>query len=179
MKPENKASEYPFDSFAWDDDISNNNRWCDAVEVESAYDALQKQLDEKELVIQAVSKNNLRLGAENNINKAAAENGARQVAELLERLKEPLATIAKEREELKAYHFKLQATLEAENRRLREHLHFTVNAAENLYQPDKPLHKGLCPTFYHTLTYEGDLELIAKTKAAREALKATSEGEGK
>lgn len=63
----------------------------------------------------------------------------------------------------------LQAANE-ENKRLREHLKFTVNAAENLYRPDKPLVDGLDPTFYFTLTYKGDLELIKKTEAARAAL---------
>ena len=51
-----------------------------------------------------------------------------------------------------------------------DHFGFLLNAAENLYRPDKPLGKGLCPTFYHTLNYEGDLELINKTIAARQAL---------
>ena len=61
--------------------------------------------------------------------------------------------------------------LEAENARYREALEFTLKAAEYLYQPDKPVHKGLDPTFYQTLTWEGDMELIEKTKKAREALK--------
>jgi hypothetical protein len=42
--------------------------------------------------------------------------------------------------------------------------------AEYLYKPDKPLTKGLDPTFYFTLTYEGDLELIEKTRKARAVL---------
>jgi hypothetical protein len=58
----------------------------------------------------------------------------------------------------------------AENAALREALAFTLKAAEQLYRPDKPLTPGLDPTFYHTLTYEGDLELIANTKKARAAL---------
>ena len=58
----------------------------------------------------------------------------------------------------------------AENARLREALRFTLNAAENLYKPDAPLSRGLDPTFYHTLSYEGDLKLIEKTKRARAAL---------
>lgn len=62
-------------------------------------------------------------------------------------------------------------TLRAENARYREALEFTLKAAEYLYQPDKPVHKGLCPTFYYTFTYEGDMELVEKTKKAREALK--------
>jgi hypothetical protein len=61
--------------------------------------------------------------------------------------------------------------LEAENARLREALEFTLHAAEQLYRPERPLYKNLDPTFYHTLTWEGDLELIEKTKKAREALK--------
>lgn len=61
--------------------------------------------------------------------------------------------------------------LKTENARLREALEFTLHAAEYIYQPDKPLHKNLDPTFYHTLTWEGDFELIEKTKKAREALK--------
>ena len=46
-------------------------------------------------------------------------------------------------------------------------LEFGLQTAENLYQPDKPLTKGLGDWFYHTLTYEGDLELIEKTKEMR------------
>jgi hypothetical protein len=37
---------------------------------------------------------------------------------------------------------------------------FLVNVASNLLRPDKPVHKHLDPTFYHTLTYEGDMALI-------------------
>lgn len=51
-----------------------------------------------------------------------------------------------------------------------EALDFTLHAAEYLYQSNKELPKGLGAMFYHTLTYEGDLELIQKTKKAREAL---------
>ena len=61
--------------------------------------------------------------------------------------------------------------LEAENARLRYALEFTLQAAEQLYRPDRPLYNNLDPTFYHTLTWEGDFELIEKTKKAREALK--------
>lgn len=49
-------------------------------------------------------------------------------------------------------------------------LRFTLNAAENLYQPNKPLRRGLDPTFYHTLTYEGDFKLIEATKEAKRIL---------
>lgn len=66
--------------------------------------------------------------------------------------------------------------LEAENARLREALEFTLQAAERLYKPEKPLWKNLDPTFYHTLTWEGDLELIEKTKKAREALNDLRKG---
>jgi ABC-type uncharacterized transport system substrate-binding protein len=61
--------------------------------------------------------------------------------------------------------------LRAENARLRYALEFTLQAAEQLYKPEKPLWNNLDPTFYHTLTWEGDLELIEKTKKAREALR--------
>jgi hypothetical protein len=54
--------------------------------------------------------------------------------------------------------------------KLHEAMEFSVNAAENLYKPDKPLEKDLGPMFYFTLTYEGDLELIEKTKRARASL---------
>lgn len=50
------------------------------------------------------------------------------------------------------------------------HLKFTTHAAEYVYQPKKDLMPGWDPTFYHTLTYEGDLDLINRTKAAREFL---------
>lgn len=44
---------------------------------------------------------------------------------------------------------------------------FCLNATCSLYQPDKTVHRGLDPTFYHTLTYEGDIRLIEETKKAR------------
>jgi regulator of replication initiation timing len=65
--------------------------------------------------------------------------------------------------------------LQAENKKLREALEFTIKAAEHLFQPDKELPKGLFPTAYHTLSYEGDLDLIEKCKQAREALKEVGE----
>ena len=61
--------------------------------------------------------------------------------------------------------------LEAENAKLREYLEFTTHAAEYLYKPDVKLNKGMTPMFYFTLTYEGDLELMEKTKRARQVLK--------
>ena len=51
-----------------------------------------------------------------------------------------------------------------------QHGAFLLNAAQDLYRPDRPLHRGLDPTFYHTLTCEGDLELINKTKDALASL---------
>jgi DNA-binding XRE family transcriptional regulator len=65
--------------------------------------------------------------------------------------------------------------LEAENKKLREALELTIKTAEYVYQPNKPLEKGLPPFYYHTLTYEGDLELIEKTIAARKLLDSTKE----
>jgi len=62
-----------------------------------------------------------------------------------------------------------------ENKKLREALELTIKTAEYVYQPDKPLEKGLPPFHYHTLTYEGDLELIEKTIAARKLLDSTKE----
>lgn len=38
MNDGKEVKRYPFESFAWDDDPSNNNRWCDAAEVEAAFD---------------------------------------------------------------------------------------------------------------------------------------------
>jgi len=61
--------------------------------------------------------------------------------------------------------------LQSENAKLRECLEFTTHAAEYLYKPDVKLNKGMTPTFYFTLTYEGDLELMEKTKRARQVLK--------
>jgi hypothetical protein len=60
--------------------------------------------------------------------------------------------------------------LQAENAKLKKALQFTILAAEQQYQPNRPLEKGLCPTFYFTLSYEGDLELIEETKRARQVL---------
>jgi hypothetical protein len=56
--------------------------------------------------------------------------------------------------------------------RLVDSYKFLLNAAVYVYAPDKPLHRGLDPTFYHTLSYEGDEELINKTNEARKALAA-------
>jgi len=63
----------------------------------------------------------------------------------------------------------LQAEREAAAK-LVEHFQFILGCAYNLLQPDKPVHKGLDPTFYHTLTYEGDVELLEKYQAAKLAL---------
>jgi hypothetical protein len=60
--------------------------------------------------------------------------------------------------------------LQADNAKLKKALRFTILAAEQQYQPNRPLEKGLCPTFYFTLSYEGDLELIEETKRARQVL---------
>ena len=65
--------------------------------------------------------------------------------------------------------------LEAENKKLHEALKLTIKTAEYVYQPNKPLEKGLPPFHYHTLTYEGDLELIEKTIAARKLLDSIEE----
>lgn len=65
--------------------------------------------------------------------------------------------------------------LKAENEKLKKALRFTVLAAEQQYQPSRPLQEGLCPTFYFTLSYEGDLELIEETKRARQVLKELDE----
>jgi hypothetical protein len=62
-----------------------------------------------------------------------------------------------------------------ENKKLREALKLTIKTAEYVYQPNKPLEKGLPPFHYHTLTYQGDLELIEKTKAARKLLDSIKE----
>lgn len=55
--------------------------------------------------------------------------------------------------------------------KLRQALKFTTKAAVHLFKPDKPLEKGLAPFFYHTTTYDGDLELIENTKLAMELIK--------
>jgi hypothetical protein len=65
--------------------------------------------------------------------------------------------------------------LQAENKKLREALEFTLKAAEQMFRPDKELLQGLCPTMYHTLSYSGDLELIMKTKDARKLLDSIKE----
>lgn len=70
--------------------------------------------------------------------------------------------IAKLFDKIDALHERLKAAEEA--------LAFTLHSAEYLHPPSPPLEKGLDPTFYHTLTYEGDLKLIEQTKKAREAL---------
>lgn len=59
--------------------------------------------------------------------------------------------------------------------KLRQALEFTTKAAVHLFKPDKPLEKGLPPFFYHTTTYEGDLELIENTKLAMNLIKDNNE----
>lgn len=51
-----------------------------------------------------------------------------------------------------------------------EALEFTIHATEYLYNIKKDLPKGLDPTFYHTLSYEGDMELRDKALKAQLAL---------
>jgi hypothetical protein len=51
--------------------------------------------------------------------------------------------------------------LEEKNKKLIESLEFTIQSAQRLYLSDSQ--EGMCPTFYHTLTYEGDLKLKNKT----------------
>lgn len=46
------------------------------------------------------------------------------------------------------------------NSELKDAINFMINLSVTLLHPDKPLHKGLDPTFYHTLSYEGDKKLI-------------------
>lgn len=65
--------------------------------------------------------------------------------------------------------------LREENKKLKEALEFTTWAAEYLFKPNRPLPNDLVPTFYHTLTYEGDLELINKTKQAKKILEEANE----
>lgn len=65
--------------------------------------------------------------------------------------------------------------LRVENIKLKECLEFTTYAAEYLFKPDENLAEGLFPTSYFTLSYEGDLELIEKTKRARQVLKELDE----
>jgi hypothetical protein len=72
------------------------------------------------------------------------------------------------------------AGIEAERKRshgLVEALEFTVTAAEHLYGDEGCVPCGAPEMFYHTLSYDGDVELCRKTKAAREAL-AKYRGEG-
>lgn len=68
-------------------------------------------------------------------------------------------------------HFEECNRLKEYNKKLLEVLSFTTKAAVHLFKPDKPLERGLAPFFYHTLSYEGDLELIENTKIALEYLK--------
>ena len=67
-------------------------------------------------------------------------------------------------------HSSIIVELENENARLREALEFTISAAEYLYKTESPVPRGLAPMFYHSLSYEGDVELVEKTKKARAAL---------
>lgn len=60
-----------------------------------------------------------------------------------------------------------------ENQRLRDALEFTISAAEYLYKTESPVPRGLSPEFYHSLSYESDVELAEKTKKARAALEGS------
>lgn len=56
-----------------------------------------------------------------------------------------------------------------DNKEVIELLHFTLGAARHLFG-NHPPQKGLDPTFYHTNTYEGDLELHKKLNRADEVI---------
>ena len=53
---------------------------------------------------------------------------------------------------------------------MKESLKFTTKCAEYMNGKRENLLKGLDPMFYHTLTYEGDLEMIGKVEKAKEVL---------
>jgi hypothetical protein len=48
------SKEYPFESHAWDEDPDNNNRWCDAAQVERAYKLLLDRNTELEKITKDV-----------------------------------------------------------------------------------------------------------------------------
>jgi hypothetical protein len=96
------------------------------------------------------------------LNRGASQKAWQAACEYMRNKSNPLDTLS--------LYEKLERE-RAENAKLREALEFTISAAEHLYKPNIPLERGLCPTFYFTLSYEGDLELMEKTKKAREALK--------
>lgn len=54
-------------------------------------------------------------------------------------------------------------------------LEFTTHATEHLFGKVYP-QPNMCPTFYHTLTYEGDVELVDKCKQARALLERIKNG---
>lgn len=56
-------------------------------------------------------------------------------------------------------------------------LEFTTHAAEHLFGKVNP-QPNMCSTFYHTLTYEGDVELVEKCKRARELLERLNDKAG-
>jgi len=62
--------------------------------------------------------------------------------------------------------------LQEENARLREALEYCLPQVERMFS-DIP--EGLCPTFYHTLSYDGDLQESEKLKRFRQALKGSEE----
>jgi len=68
-----------------------------------------------------------------------------------------------QQEKIKALEEKLESAI--------NHLKFTLHSAEYMHRPDEKLESDLSPMFYHSLTYEGDLSLIEKTRAAREWLR--------
>lgn len=59
-----------------------------------------------------------------------------------------------------------------------EALEFTLGCTRNLLcdPENEGIPIGLDPTFYHTLSYEGDMELRQKYFKAKDALKAYEEG---
>lgn len=57
-----------------------------------------------------------------------------------------------------------------------EHYRFLLNAAVSLYNVDKEIPECLAPIFYHTLSYECDVELVNKVKSARKSLDQYLEG---
>ncbi len=54
---------------------------------------------------------------------------------------------------------------------LKDAIEFMTEMTRYLLKPDRPIYKDLDPTFYHTLSYEGEIKLINQFKEHEKIIK--------
>jgi hypothetical protein len=53
---EPKVSEWPVECYAWNDNVNDDTRWCDADEARAAFDAVVKERDELKFELESTEK---------------------------------------------------------------------------------------------------------------------------